>query len=316
MIMEIASYSAVWSPAILLNAIKQEGQLLVGYSTIQGNHLLVVRAKEDVRANSEKHAPPSAQFSLDDSTYTFYGLLLPEVVLKENLLRNSHIEVVTRRDIVASFGGEVELADVSESILFNRYRLEGNFKNTPFTIELSPEYSLSFFLAILVLTIITPGMLYILLKIALKILDRKISSPIKDWVVLAFTFMPFILSVLVPAALNYYFTMGSVLLYTGSHLPAMIFSVLIPVMFSLLIVIKVADLFAKGTHQFEQELPENNSRESSFLSGREKWAIFTAAISFFSYLYVVNFTLPLNLQAKITHELPWFSIWFLSLSVI
>jgi Zn-dependent protease with chaperone function len=318
MILEIVSYSAVLSPSIILNAKREESfysQLLVGHSIIQGNYLLVVRAQNIVRGNSEKHASPLAQFNLGDSTYTLHSITLPEVALKEDLLRNSHIEVVTRRGIIASFNSEVELADVRKNILFNRYYLEEKTKSTGFTIELRSEYSLRFVLAILIFTVIFPGMLYMLFGIT-KIFNRKISSPIVGWIVLACLFLLFIFSVAIPAALNYCYTMGPILLYTDSHLLAMVLSILVPVFLSVLIVIKVADHFAPGTNHSEQHLNDNNSHEGSFLSERDKRALLVVAISLFSYVYVFNFTLPLNLQAKILHDLSWFIVYFLCLVVI
>jgi len=316
MLLEIVTYSAVLSPAVLFNASKEKSQLFVGHSIIQGNNLLVVSEQKDPLTNAEKRIPPSAQFNLDELTYTFYGVHLPEISLRENTLKYNHIEIVTRRGIVASFGGEVELVDFSESILFNRYRLEGNLKNTSFNVELGPEYSLMFVLLIIAFTIIASGILYILFNGISKILERKIHSPIKDWIILAIIFMPFLLSVIIPATLNYYYTMGFALLYTDSHLLAMIFSILVPVNLSVLIVLRVADHFAKSITRTEQDLPDDNSSDATFFSKRDKWAVVIGAISFLSYFYFVNFVLPLNFQAKITHELIWYLIGLMSSSVV
>lgn len=315
MIVEIALYSAVLSPFILLNADKEESfskQLLVGHSTVQGNYLLVIRDQNDVPGGFEKHALPSTQFKLGDSIYTFYGITLPgDGVLKEDLLKNSHVEVVTRRGIIASFNSGVEVADVRKTILFNRYYLERDAGNAGLDVELKSEYSLRFILAIIIFTTFSPGMLFALSKIISKILDRKVNSSLKDWIVLVIIFLPFIFSVMLPAVLNYCYVMGPILFYTNSYLLSIALSILMPVFLSLLVTTKVADYLTRGSKQSEQHLED----DSPFLNEREKRAMFVLALSIFLYFYILNFALPLNIQAKIMYDLLFFSLWFLSLSV-
>jgi|GEM_PF-1846310 len=317
-ILEIVVHSAVLSPFILLNAKNKEffsQQLLVGYSSIQGNYLLIVRNENGTRDDLEKQPPPSAQFKLGNSTYTFYTINLPEVVLdKEGLLRNNYIEVITRRGIIASFNNDVALVNVHKDILFNRYQLKVDAKNIDFNIELKSEYSSTLILAVLLFTIVSPGTLFALSKIASRTLDTKNNSLIED-LLLVIIFLPFILSVIVPAVLNYYYVIGSILLCTDSYLASMTLSILLPVFLSLFMTIQVANYLTRHSNQ---DLKDDNKHydDEYFLSERDKWAIFISAVIVFVYFYILNFVLPLGIQAKIMYDLLLFSTWFLSLSII
>lgn len=313
-ILEIVAHSAVLSPFILLNAKSKEfysQQLLVGYSSIQGNYFLIVRNEDGTRDDLAQQLPPSAQFKLGNIIYTFYN---PEAILdKEGLLRDNYIEVITRKGIIASFSNNVTLVDVHKDIFFNRYQLKVDKKNIGFNIELNSEYSPTFVLAVLLFTIFFSAILFVLSKIISDRLNTK--NNLIENLIVAITLLPFILAVMIPAILNYYYVAGPILFYTGSYMASMILAILLPIFISIFITLQVANYITRDSNE---DIDDDNKHYDvkDFLSKKDKWIVYIFVAFIFVYLYYLNFVLTLGTQAKIMYDLLLFSTWFLSLSII
>lgn len=301
--------SVVTSPFILFdakNSTHSSQQILTGHAGIQGDYLLEIG---DTRSTDEL---PSAKVILGETTYNYYNLDDPrEISLDTEMIQ---LDVVTRKGIIASFNEETEIILENSNLLFNRYHVKVREGNSGLLLDLHTEFSISWIAFILLAGAIFPAMYLLLINIAYARLNSNSSFSLFE---LFMRFLvPYLLAFLMPILLNYYFVFGLALLLTNSYFLGLLFSIVIPAVISLLLVIRADIYYQKRYSGNFNRKEESVDKEVAFFTKREKVGNFLIMGFLFVDVYVTKYVLPIQIQSLIFYDPFWFFIWILTLFVL
>ncbi|MCQ6277181.1 M48 family metalloprotease [Bacillus sp. V3B] len=296
-LIEVGFRSAVVSPFVILDSSKENTpKVLIAHALFQGDYLLTYQDKS-FNNNSE------AAFQLGGQQLNFTEIPLTNGISTINTdLMNEKAEVFLRRGFEPINDEKLNVEEVSQNPLFTKFQLT-NLSESPLKVETRFKYSTSFITTVTLMGIILPALLFIFFNL---------NESMKNLFTL---FIPFVLAVILPLGLNYYFLMGYVLSFTGSYIVSIFLSILVPGFISILLTAYSFEYITKDHSSEDLEEKEASLGDSFLLNTREQIGIFGTVT--LSLVYFGSYLLfPLSIHSKIMDNLYLFCAWYFALLVL